>query len=192
MPRFLHKNKHQSRRPLAQDYSDRRLEFLWRFLAGTGTSLSRAAGLMGVCPATVTRWLTRDDIALSRISQLTHSLGYTLRATLTIVNTAPYVWYPVEEGSRLDFLRFNIEKATITKKEIAKRIGIEAASLCRWLSSDDIAISRLVQLCETMGWTVHFDFSPKTVEADFAPGLLSYNIHIANHSLLFRNSESEK
>lgn len=184
MPKYIHKTKTESRRPVSREYSYRRLEFLWRFLAANNINFTVCAHKIGVSAATISRWFNLDDIMLSRAQQIAEGFDYELVPSIhpkgeckdisAILNMQQLICNN-DAGNltlkRLSFLRINIDRAPMMKKDIAKSIGIEYTSLNRWFTTDDIAISRLIQLAELLDWAIHFDFKYKGTMVSDVPGV---------------------
>ena len=175
MPKYLHKSKGQSVRPPKSAYGFKRLEFFSAFIDANQFSQEQISKALKIAPSSVCRWFIIDDVKISRIFEVAELLGYNFLPCIypkgqNVINDK-YVnftrqLYCNDDGNikmnRTFFLKFNLDRANITLKEIASKIGVEYASINRWFIIDDIAVSRIIQICEALDWDIEFRFEKKS------------------------------
>lgn len=176
MPSYKLKPKEVSIRPDASKYPFKRLGFFEAFLRAVGATQNDVADIVGIKQSSVCRWFLIDDVMISNIYEVANHYGYNLEPQVFTNNesvnerTRDLSRYLIAKSGgkleikKLTFLQLALDLEPRTKEEIAKEIGIEYPSISRWFRMDDIAVSRLVQLCDILGWRIQFDFKLKPEE----------------------------
>lgn len=147
------------------------LKFLADFFKKTGLSTENAAEKVGITRQAVYYWFATDDAKISTIMNFIDKCGYTidfsivredmLRGNAWVkIDVDPKEEQNIHEG-RLAFLDRAMKQNGLSKKTLARKIGLGESAIFYWFTKDDCMISHVYRIAEAEGLQVKIHIQPK-------------------------------
>jgi hypothetical protein len=158
-------------RPVKVEF--RRLQFLLDFMNVAGLNPVDVARILKTSVPTVRHWLKEnvDDTKLSYVYRIAAYTGFKFDLLLTRsgkegtgaipVNIDDYIQLPGEQyrPKTMSFLTLALRRYGLTKKDVAEATGLSYSSIAYFFSSDDISISRILDIANSMDFCIRYSFT---------------------------------
>lgn len=156
----------------SKGWQNKNLAFLVDFMRELTITTRDIADAMHYTRSAVTRWLSVDDMRLSKVMEIAEAFGYEFIITYTVPyasahNTNLLIDRYAVNGEkslaekRMTFLRFAIAQANITASDVAAAVGLQRQGVQRWFRQDDVNVRYIYELAEAMNWKVNIHFKRK-------------------------------
>lgn len=150
-------------------YQSRNLYFLSKLMEAKGLSTMDLAKAMGVTRQAAHHWLAKDDIKLSTAERLFAAFGYVLSFQFTARDGSDLGFnledflarYGGTMTKRLSFIRVALTGLKIDQREAEARAGFGVGTLNYYLSTDDMFVSRIMQLADGLGLSLKISVTKK-------------------------------
>lgn len=163
--------KTSSNRPVKFDF--KRLQFLLDFMNAAGLNPVDVANIIGTTVPAVRHWFKDDvdDTKLSYVYQIAEHEGYKFDLLLTrsskegtgviSVDVDDFIRLPGDNyrPKTMSFLTVALKRYGITKKELAKATGLSYSTITYFYSVDDITISRILDIANSLDFCVKYTFT---------------------------------
>lgn len=148
------------------EWQVKNLQALVMFMKKAGLSTGDIATAMNLSRNTVTRWLQKDDCSLSKIMSVAEAFGCefsllydvgedrSVNSTIIIDKLISNLASRKITTGRLTFLSIAMRQCSITKVELAEKVGLTRASIQRWFQQDDMNMKYIYKIAELYGWTL--------------------------------------
>ena len=158
------KDKIVRKRTLQKDkYKLKNLKFLGEFMTALGLTTTSAAQKVGLTQVSIYYWLKKDDAKLSAVENLIDKCGFILSIDLIPVEQDPQsnteIVLELPKRKRLSFLEDALSQQD--KEQVASKLDIGFSTIYYWLEHDDIFISYIYKIAETIGYKVKISIRPK-------------------------------
>lgn len=152
---------------------ERRLDFLVSFMGAVGINCEDVARILGYATVrSINSWFKVDNCPLAQVYALADKTGYSFNVTLSKKRLTPQNPQKVgvqdvmvNDGTfilkRTSFISIACREAGVTKEELARRLGVSATALYRWIQIDDVKVMVAYEIAEALGLDIYFNFTPK-------------------------------
>lgn len=158
-------------------WKNKNLAFLVEFMSELNLNTNDIANALGFGRSAVTRWLSIDDMKLSKVHQIAEAFGYEFILTYSVPRPSPHHVnllidrYAVNGDksiaeSKMSFLRFAMAQARVTISEVAEAVELHRMGVSRWFKMDDVNMHYIYTIAEAFGWEVNMHFKKKDRPAE--------------------------
>lgn len=163
--------KSSENRPVKPGF--RRMQFLLDFMNAAGINCVDVAKIIGGSVPGVRHWFREDvdDTKLSNVYRIAEFTGYKFDLLLTRSGkeAAGIIPVDVDDFIRLpndnyrpkvmSFLTLALRRYGLTKKDLAAATGLAYSTFTYFYSTDDISISRIFDIANSLDFCVRFSFT---------------------------------
>lgn len=147
-----------------------------------GINTNEAARILGITGPTVRHWFLEnvDDTKLSYVYRIAEHTGYKFDLLLTrsgsegtgaiAVDIDDFIHLPGDnyKPKVMSFLTIAMRRYGINKRQLAQATGLSVSSITYFYSTDDISISRIIDIANRLDFCVKYSFT-KIEEPELDP-----------------------